>query len=139
RRGLRHNRRVPCFVCVACGVQYPETPESPPWCPVCEDERQYVPEEGQRWTTVDELRGTHRNEVRDDAGFTGIGVEPSFAIGQRALLVRAGDTNVLWDCATLLDDAAVRAAEERGGLRAIRHSQADDYSNLVDWRRAVGG
>jgi glyoxylase-like metal-dependent hydrolase (beta-lactamase superfamily II) len=130
---------VPCSVCATCGVQYPESAEPPAACPVCEDERQYVPEQGQRWTTVDELRRTHRNELRDDAGFLGIGVEPSFAIGQRALLVPAGATNVLWDCAPLLDEAAVRAVEERGGLRAIAISHPHYYANLVDWSRAFGG
>ena len=36
-----------------------------------------------------------RNE---EADLVGIGVEPSFAVGQRALLVRTPHGNVLWDC-----------------------------------------
>jgi hypothetical protein len=130
---------VPHFICVACGVQHAESPEPPASCAICEDERQFVPPEGQRWTTLEELRGDHRNEVRDDAGFTGIGTEPSFAIGQRALLVPAGGSNVLWDCITLLDDETVRAVEERGGLRAIAISHPHYYSSLVEWSRAFGG
>ena len=62
----------------------------PPHCPICEDERQYVPEDGQRWTTLDELAQTHRNELREDSELTGVGTEPWLAIGQRALLVPAG-------------------------------------------------
>jgi hypothetical protein len=139
RGGRKQNLLVPHFICTACGVQHAETSEPPPACLICEDERQYVPEEGQRWTTLDELRSTHRNELRDDAGLTGIGTEPSFAIGQRALLVPAGGSNVLWDCVTLIDDDTVRAVEELGGLRAIAISHPHYYSSLVEWSRAFGG
>jgi hypothetical protein len=130
---------VPNFVCQTCGTQFPESAEPPPECPICEDPRQYVPPEGQRWTTLDELRRDHRNEVRDDAGFTGIGTEPSFAIGQRLLLAPAGETNVMWDCITLVDDESVRAVEERGSVRAIAISHCHYYSSMVEWSHALGG
>src|SRR3954471_19071205 len=130
---------MPNFVCSTCGTQFPESAEPPPECPICEDPRQYVPPEGQQWTTLDELRSGHRNEVRDDAGFTGIGTEPSFAIGQRLLLVPAGGTNVMWDCITLIDDDSVRAVEERGGIRAIAISHCHYYSSMVEWSHALGG
>jgi glyoxylase-like metal-dependent hydrolase (beta-lactamase superfamily II) len=130
---------VPNFVCQTCGTQFPESAEPPPECPICEDPRQYVPSGGQRWTTLDELRRDHRNEVRDDAGFTGIGTEPSFAIGQRLLLVPAGSANVMWDCITLIDDDSVRAVEERGGIRAIAISHCHYYSSMVEWSHALGG
>jgi glyoxylase-like metal-dependent hydrolase (beta-lactamase superfamily II) len=126
-------------VCVACGVQQAESPEPPASCPICDDSRQYVPLDGQRWTTIEELRRDHRNELRDDAGLAGIGVEPAVAIGQRALLVPAGGSNVLWDCTLLLDGETVGAVEQRGGLRAIAISHPHYYSNLVDWSRAFGG
>ena len=47
------------FVCATCGVQYAESEAPPPACPICEDPRQYVPEDGQRWTTIAELAETH--------------------------------------------------------------------------------
>ena len=127
---------VPNFVCVTCGVQHAESPEPPAACAICTDERQYVPVDGQRWTTLDGLRRGHRNEVREEAGLVGIGTEPAFAIGQRALLVPAGGCNVLWDCISLLDDETVTAVEERGGLRAIAISHPHYYSSLVEWSRA---
>ena len=40
------------FICVACGTQFSDAPEPPPSCAVCEDPRQYLPPEGQRWTTL---------------------------------------------------------------------------------------
>jgi glyoxylase-like metal-dependent hydrolase (beta-lactamase superfamily II) len=128
---------VPHFVCVTCGTQFAETDEPPARCPICEDERQYVGLDGQQWTTLEELRRDHRADVREEApGLTGIGCEPSFAIGQRALLVQAPSGNVLWDCISLLDDELGRRVEELGGVSAIAISHPHYYSSLVEWARA---
>jgi glyoxylase-like metal-dependent hydrolase (beta-lactamase superfamily II) len=128
---------VPNYLCVTCGVQFAESAEPPPRCPICEDERQYVGWEGQRWTTLDELRRDHRAEIRDEApGLVGIGCEPAFAIGQRALLVRAPGGNVLWDCISLLDDDIGAYVESAGGLAAIAISHPHYYSSMIEWSRA---
>jgi len=121
----------PPAICRACGVQYGEA--APSRCPVCEDARQYVPESGQRWTTLSGLRADHGNWIRDDAGFLGIGTEPTFAIGQRALLVPWQGSNLLWDCITLLDDETAGEVETRGGLAAIAISHPHYYSAMVEW------
>jgi hypothetical protein len=123
--------RVVLGICVTCGVQYAEA--APERCPVCEDPRQYVPESGQAWTTLDALRSGHANAIRAEGELTGIGTEPKFAIGQRALLVPTGDGNVLWDCITLLDDETAAEVERRGGLRAIAISHPHYYSSMVEW------
>ena len=127
---------MPHFVCVTCGTQHAEAEREPESCAICEDERQYVGLAGQRWTTLEELRRGHRAVVRDEAGLLGLGCEPDFAIGQRALLVPAGGGNVLWDCISLLDDELGRAVEERGGLAAIAISHPHYYSSMVEWARA---
>lgn len=67
--------------------------------------------------------------MRDDLGLVGIGTEPSFAIGQRALLVRTPQGNVLWDSITLIDDATVDAVRKLGGIRAIAISHPHYYSS----------
>ncbi|TML90895.1 MAG: MBL fold metallo-hydrolase [Actinobacteria bacterium] len=120
-------------MCCTCGTQF-GVPD-PQRCPVCDDARQHVPADGQRWTTLAELRREHGNWIRDDAGFVGIGTEPSFAIGQRALLVPHGDANVMWDCITLLDDETAEAVEQQGGLAAIAISHPHYYSGMVEWAR----
>jgi glyoxylase-like metal-dependent hydrolase (beta-lactamase superfamily II) len=118
-------------------VQHAASVEPPTHCAICEDERQYVGWDGQRWTTLEELRETHRADIREEeAGLTGIGCRPSFAIGQRALLVETPGGNVLWDCISLLDDELVTAVEARGGLAAIAISHPHYYSSLVEWHRA---
>ena len=74
--------------------------------------------------------------MRDDLDLVGIGTEPSFAIGQRALLVRSPEGNLLWDCITVIDDATIDAVRELGGIRAIAISHPHYYSSMVEWSRA---
>ncbi|HKW73129.1 MAG TPA: MBL fold metallo-hydrolase [Candidatus Dormibacteraeota bacterium] len=124
------------YICATCGAQFAATDAAPLQCPICEDERQYIGWSGQRWTTLDELRAKHRHQVREDLGVTGIGTEPSFAIGQRALLVRSPGGNLLWDCITLIDDATVSAVRDLGGIRAIAISHPHYYSSMVEWSKA---
>ena len=38
-------------------------------CPICEDARQWVPEDGQRWTTREALGENRRHDVRPDGAF----------------------------------------------------------------------
>jgi len=63
----------------------------------------------------------------------GIGTEPEFAIGQRALLLQSPGGNLLWDCITLLDDKTVAEVNARGGIRAIAISHPHFYSSMVEW------
>jgi len=125
-------------ICATCGVQFAESGAPPERCRVCEDARQYVPEEGQLWTTLDELRADHGNWIRDDEGLVGIGTEPQFAIGQRALLVPHAGKHLLWDCISLLDDETAEEVERRGGLSAIAVSHPHYYSSMVEWAHRFG-
>ncbi len=121
------------WICVRCAMQYPDTEHPPAACPICEDEREAVAEGGQRWTTAAALAADHGTELREEEpGLLGVGVEPSFAIGQRALLVRTPHGNVLWDCVPLIDEPARRTIEELGGISAICPSHPHFYAAFVD-------
>ena len=127
-------------ICVTCGVQFAATSEAPGVCPICTDERQFVGWEGQRWTMLRDLQQSHRVVVREeDANLTGIGIEPSFAIGQRGLLIRSIGGNVLWDCMSLVDDDGLRAVKAQGGIDAIAISHPHFYGAMIEWSRAFGG
>lgn len=39
------------YICMTCGVQYDATDIPPERCIICEDERQYINQKGQKWTT----------------------------------------------------------------------------------------
>jgi glyoxylase-like metal-dependent hydrolase (beta-lactamase superfamily II) len=132
-------------ICITCGTQFAESERAPERCPVCDDERQYVGWAGQEWTTLEALCARHRLALKDEGdGLLGLGTEPKFAIGQRALLVPAAARdgpggNVLWDCISLLDRAAIRVVEAQGGLGAIAISHPHYYATMVEWSRAFGG
>jgi glyoxylase-like metal-dependent hydrolase (beta-lactamase superfamily II) len=77
--------------------------------------------------------GFHNTFKQHEANLTGIGTEPIFAIGQRALLVQTAQGNVLWDCISLLDEETVAAIQQRGGLKAIAISHPHFYTTMVEW------
>jgi hypothetical protein len=127
------------FICTACGTQYPPSASTPRHCAICEEERQYVPPRGQTWTTLSALSVGHFNSYRQcEPGVIGIGTQPHFAIGQRALVVCTPDGNVLWDCIAMLDQATVTLINSLGGLKAIAISHPHFYTTMVEWSRAFG-
>lgn len=125
-------------ICLQCGAQYPASAVAPERCIICEDERQYVRWEGQAWSTLAALGEKYRNRIEDDGGLLGIGMEPEFAIGQRALLAETPEGNVLWDCIPLVTEEAVAAIRARGTVKAIAVSHPHYYSSLVQWSAALG-
>lgn len=50
--------------------------------PVCEDDRQWVPGTGQKWTTLEAATPPRRNTLLHDGPLTYIQTEPGFAINQ---------------------------------------------------------
>ncbi|NDW06235.1 MBL fold metallo-hydrolase [Jiella pacifica] len=124
------------FLCTACGTQYPPSDAPPPACPICQDERQFVPPTGQGWTSFEAMQAGHRAVVSHDGEFLGIGMTPHFAIGQRALLVRTPAGNILWDMIPLIDPALVSVIEGLGGLAAIAISHPHYYSTMAEWAAA---
>jgi hypothetical protein len=68
----------------------------------------------------------------------GIGTSPAFAIGQRAILVCTESGNLLWDSSSLVDDAAIGAVDQLGGVQAIAVSHPHYHSSMVSWSKAFG-
>lgn len=131
---------MPHFICTTCGTQHAESEAPPSSCKICDEPRQYVKVTGQQWTTLERLRLTNRNSIKfKEPGLIGIGMEPHFAIGQRALFLRSPGGNVLWDCIPLLDQAVVECLQALGGVSAIAISHPHYYSSMVEWSRAFGG
>src|SRR6202045_954919 len=131
---------MPNFICTTCGTQYAESDEPPAVCAICQDDRQYVKVTGQQWTTLERLRLTNRNSIKfKEPELIGIGIDPPFAIGQRALFLRTPKANILWDCLSLLDEAVIEAIKGLGGISAIAVSHPHYYASMVEWSRAFGG
>ena len=128
---------MPAYICSTCGTQFAPSEKEPAGCPICDEQRQFVPPSGQRWTTHEALARGHCNCFRQhETGLIGIGTVPSFAIGQRALLLATAAGNVLWDCISLVDDATVAIVKALGGLIGIAISHPHYYASMVEWAHA---
>jgi hypothetical protein len=127
------------FICVTCGMQYPASEKPPEGCPICLDERQYVGQGGQKWTTLDEYKKTHKNVfAEEEPGLHSIHPEPKAGIGQRAFVVRTAAGNVLFDCVPPLDDVTIAAVKGLGGVAAVAVSHPHYYTTMVEWSHAFG-
>ncbi|MBY2910327.1 hypothetical protein [Rhizobium leguminosarum] len=126
-------------ICTACGTQFDERLKPPPACPICEDDRQFVPASGQAWTDIAALGRTHDVTWRQEAGgIHSLQVSPDFAIGQRAFLIESPDGNILWDCLSLIDEASINRIGALGGLSAIAISHPHFYTSMMEWSSALG-
>lgn len=124
---------MPTTICTTCGTAYPST-ATPEQCPTCLEERQYLPPGGQSWTASATLVRTHSVKVhRLHDRLYELEICPTFAIGQRAMLVLSEQGNVLWDCIPLLDEPIIDFIQGKGGLKAIAFSHPHYYSNMNDW------
>ncbi|MDA8393541.1 MAG: hypothetical protein M0Z87_12265 [Actinomycetota bacterium] len=131
---------MPVWICEACANHFPPTPAPPATCPICSDERQWVPPSGQGWTTSEALLAAgHHCQVRTvEPGLTGVGVDPPVGIGQRALLVQTEEGNLLWDPPGLVDRSAVEAVAALGRLAFVTASHPHFYGATADWHDATG-
>jgi hypothetical protein len=127
------------FICVTCGIQFRRSEQPPERCPVCEDERQYVGWDGQRWTTLADMQGRFKNAIREEeANLHSFHTEPKIGIGQRAFLAETPQGNLLFDCVPLLDGDTVAAVKALGGLAAVAVSHPHYYTTMVEWSHAFG-
>ncbi len=127
------------YICTTCGTQYADSEQAPSNCAICDDERQYVGWDGQRWTTHDELAKEHKMRIEEEAGLVAIGVTPTFAISQRSFLLPTDAGNILWECQSLVTDEAVAKIQELGGLDRIVISHPHFYGSMGEWSEAFGG
>jgi hypothetical protein len=126
------------WVCETCGVEHAEAVGT---CAICADERQWMPADGQRWATLEELaqagRRAHVAELEPD--LFGITVEPKVGIGQQAHLVRTRAGNLMWDPVGYLDVEAMNRVRELGEVTAIAASHPHMFGVQVEWSKALGG
>jgi glyoxylase-like metal-dependent hydrolase (beta-lactamase superfamily II) len=127
--------------CATCGIEHPDTDRPPASCAICEDERQYLPPGGQRWTTQAELAAEgHRTTVTElEPDLYGISVEPRVGIGQRCLLLRTEAGNLLWEPPGLIDQPGVELVRELGGVAVVSASHPHLTGASIQWSHAFGG
>ena len=120
-------------ICATCAVEYDEP--LPAVCPICADERQWVPSSGQAWTSLRELRarGTTVKITELEPRLLGIDTDPAVGIGQRAKLVITPKGSVLWDPTGYLDDSSVAEIRSHGRVLAIAASHPHMFGVQLEW------
>lgn len=139
------------IICTACGTYFPKDSTLPALCPICLDDRQYIPQEGQSWTSPNDLQQDHtvqfdplfpsidavertgHQQTNGKTSLYSLTVAPKFAISNRAILVRSRSGNILWDCIPLLNESTITSIKSMGGLKAIAISHPHFYSHMNKW------
>lgn len=128
------------WVCRACGIEHADTATPPDVCAICSDDRQYVPPEGQAWTTHERLREDHEASVQElESDLYGIETTPRFGIGHRSLLLRTPRGNLLWEPSGYIDDALIESVRRLGGVAAIAASHPHLTGASITWSHAFAG
>jgi glyoxylase-like metal-dependent hydrolase (beta-lactamase superfamily II) len=121
-------------MCKTCGTEFPANKHLPDLCPICNDDRQYIPQNGQQWTAYECVAATHRIAISAiEPNLYALQLTPAFAIDQRALLVLSPKGNILWDCIPLLTEEAIAFIKDKGGIKAIAISHPHYYSIMQRW------
>ncbi len=126
------------WLCATCAV---ETAAPQGVCPICADDRQWVPRDGQIWTTLAELSTPERGIAfnRPEPSLFGLSAEPRVGIGQQAHLITAPSGSLLWDVPGYVDADAAARVLEHGDVLAIAASHPHMFGLQVEWSRALGG
>src|SRR5579875_264364 len=123
-------------LCATCGVEHVKPAGT---CAICADERQWVPGDGQLWTSLRELRESGHRIVFDELedGLLGLKVEPAVGIGQQAHLITTPQGSVLWDVPPFLDRPAVDRIHGLGPVLAIVASHPHMFGVQSAWSHAL--
>ncbi|MDQ6657041.1 MAG: hydrolase [Actinomycetota bacterium] len=127
------------LICATCAVEYDEP--TPGVCPICADDRQWVPAAGQQWTTLQELAaaGQRLKWQDNEPGLIGITSDPGVGIAQTTQLVSTPGGSLLWDPAGYVDDETAAGVLQLGPVLAIAASHPHMFGVQVEWSKRLGG
>lgn len=127
------------WICETCAVETGDREAPPELCAICDDERQWVPEGGSRWTTLEQLRvaGTRAVITQVEPELWGIRADPAVGIGQQTMVVCTPEGTVLFDPIGYLDDAAVEFVRALGPTLAVAASHPHMYGVQTEWAAAL--
>jgi hypothetical protein len=122
------------LICTTCGTQYPPDQQVPELCTICNDDRQYIGDNGQKWTSMEVLKNNYSTRISKlNDQIAALKMQPDFSLANRALLVQSPEGNILWDCMPLPDQQTVDYINSIGGLKAIAFSHPHYYSTMNEW------
>lgn len=110
------------WMCVFCANEFPPGETPPARCPICDDDRQWLPESGPGFMPLDETADNALTTDQVESGLTALTVRPSVGIGQRGFVIATSDGNILWEPPGFIGPALVDWLERHGGLAAVAAS-----------------
>ena len=126
-------------LCATCAVETEAAHTPDRICPICGDERQYLPKGGQRWTSVEALvadgHALEWFEVEPD--LVGLISKPGVGIGQQTMIVRTEEGTLLWDPPGLITDEAIDHVRRLGPVVAIAASHPHMYGVQLAWAEVL--
>ena len=124
--------------CAGCAVEFPPGAQPSGLCPICADERQYIPGGTQRWVRTEELAAAgHQLTITSlEPGMHAI-ASPEIGIGQSALLVETTGGNLLFDVPGLITADIIDWLKSRGKLAAIAASHPHMYGVQQQYSQAL--
>jgi hypothetical protein len=124
------------WVCATCGVEHADAVGT---CAICADERQWVPADGQRWTTLAELQrtGHHCRIAEPEPDLMAVTVQPEVGIGHTSFVVVTPQGSLVWDPTGYVDEAAAASIRARGPVLAVVASHPHMFGMQVQWSRAL--
>ncbi|MGC3994552.1 MAG: hydrolase [Propionicimonas sp.] len=127
------------WICAACGVETADAASPPATCAICEDERQWVPESGQAWTTLAELaqRGTVTDWFEVEPDLFGVTAHPGVGIGQQTMIVRTAAGVLVFDPLGFIDAQVVDRVRSLGPVLAVAASHPHMYGCGTEWAAAL--
>lgn len=127
------------WICETCAVETADQESPPQLCAICEDERQWVPEGGSRWTTLEKLAagGTRIVIEQVEPDLWGLRADPGVGIGQQTMVIRTPEGTVLFDTVGFLDEEALEFVRGLGPTLAIAASHPHMYGVQTQWAQAL--
>lgn len=125
-------------ICATCAVEYDEG-DLPAVCPICADERQWVPAAGQLWTDLATLAGAGQRLTWSEAEPDRIEItaEPKVGIGQTAQLVHTPAGQLLWDPPGFIDEETITRIRALGPVLAVAASHPHMFGVQTEWADAL--
>ncbi|MGH3652084.1 hydrolase [Glutamicibacter sp.] len=120
-------------------MEFPPGAQPTGTCPICADERQYIPGGTQRWVRTEELAAAgHQLTITSlEPGLHAI-ASPEIGIGQSSLLVESTAGNLLFDVPGLITEQIIDWLKSRGKLAAIVASHPHMYGVQHQYSQALG-
>lgn len=122
--------------CATCGVE--TAAGHAEICPICADERQYVPPTGQSWVTQQELADRSEPQIEELGPGLWAVTAAGVGIGQTMKVAQLPGGLVLWDPIGLVDTGTVQFLAGLGPTLAVVASHPHMYGAQLSWSMALG-